>query len=73
MAKNAKPTFIPITNPKTGIKQNTITAPSDEMPLVKATNNHSMPHTTNDIGLTANRTPNRDEIPLPPLNLSQMG
>ena len=73
MARNAKPTFVLIANPKIGIKQNTITAPNDDIPDVSATNNHSIPHTAKDTGLTANSVPNRDHIPLPPLNFSQTG
>ena len=73
MARNANPTFTLIANPNTGIKQNTIVAPSDEIPLLNATNNHSKPQTTKDIGLTANNTPNSEEIPLPPWNFNQIG
>ena len=73
MARNAKPTCVLIANPKIGIKQNTITAPKDDIPDVSATNNHSIPQTTKDKGLTANNTPNKQEIPLPPLNFNQTG
>ena len=58
---------------RTGIKQNTITAPNEEIPDVSATNNHSAPQTKNETGLIANKTPNNAEIPLPPLKRNQIG
>ena len=73
MAKNAQPTDTDIAKPNTGIRQNTIVAPNDEIPDVNATNYHSIPQTANDTGLIANNTPNIDDIPLPPLKRNQIG
>ena len=66
IANNGNPICTLITNPNTGIKQNAITAPSEEYPDVNATINHSIPQNKKVNGLVANNTPNIDEIPLPP-------
>ena len=66
IAKKAQPTVESITNPNIGIKQNTTTAPADDLPEVNATISHSIPQTTNIIGLITNNVPNKEDIPLPP-------
>ena len=73
IARKAQPTDTDIANPSTGIKQNTIVAPNEEIPDVNATSNHSIPQTAKDTGLIANKTPNIDDIPLPPLKRNQIG